>query len=284
MVEREPHGGGSGGRSILSATEAHEDRGRQTSRWDLYLVTGSLVFLSVIAWLYVWRTPDEGMAVGVLTRPPSGDAMSTMESGSGMSFTLFISTWIVMMIAMMFPAVVPVVLLFDRWRRTRHRSVASTVSFIVGYLAVWGSAGLLVYAALVGIETQVENSTTAVTLGGICLIAAGLYQLSPLKTACLNHCRSPLGLVMQHSQHLGRGLRGPFRVGVLHGAYCLGCCWALMVVLIVLGLMNLGWMAAVSALILVEKTLPAGQGFGRVSGVGIALAGATVLVTASGVI
>ena len=283
MVEREPDGAGSRGRSILSATEAHEHRGRQTSRRDLYLVTGSLVFLSAIAWLYVWRTPDEGMAVGVLTRPP-GDAMSMMESGSGMSFTLFISTWIVMMVAMMFPAVVPVVLLFDRWRRTRHRSVASTVSFVVGYLAVWGAAGLLVYAALVGIESQVENSRPAVTLGGISLIAAGLFQLSPLKTACLNHCRSPLGLIMQHSRYLGRGLRGPLRVGVIHGAYCLGCCWALMVVLIVLGLMNLGWMAAVSALILVEKTLPAGQGFGRASGVGIAIAGATVLVTGSGII
>jgi len=284
VVEREPHGGGRRGRSILSATEAHEHRGRQTPRRDVYVITASLVFLAAIAWLYIVRTPDQGMAVGVLTRPPSDDAMSAMESGSGMSFTLFISTWIVMMIAMMFPAVVPVVLVFDRWRRTRHRSVASTVSFIAGYLAVWGSAGLLVYAALVGIETQVENSTTAVTIGGISLIAAGLYQLSPLKTACLNHCRSPLGLVMQHSRHLGRGLRGPFRVGIVHGAYCLGCCWALMVVLIVLGLMNLGWMAAVAALILVEKTLPAGQAFGRVSGVGIALTGAVVLATASGII
>jgi predicted metal-binding membrane protein len=223
------------------------------------------------------------MAVGVLTRPPSTDAMSMMESGTGMSFTLFITTWLVMMIAMMFPATVPVVLLFDRWRRTRHRSVAITVSFVTGYLVVWGAAGLLVFAALVAIETQVQNSETAVRLGGLALVVGGVYQLTPLKSICLRKCRSPLGLIMQHGQRLGRGLRGPFQVGVVHGAYCLGCCWALMVVLIVLGLMNLGWMAAVSALILVEKVLPAGQGLGRVLGVGLAVAGVTVLVTTPGI-
>lgn len=283
MVEREPHGGGNRGRSILSATEAHEGSGWRTSRWDLYLVIGSLVFLSAIAWLYVWRSPDEGMAVGVLTRPPSHEDMSMMEHGSSMSFTLFISTWLVMMIAMMFPAIVPVVLLFDRWRRSRDRSVASSVSFVLGYLAVWGSAGLLVYAALVGIETQVANTETAVRLGGVSLVLAGAYQLSPLKTVCLRKCRSPLGLIMQHARRLGRGLRGPFQVGVVHGAYCLGCCWALMVVLIVLGLMNLGWMAAVSAVILVEKVLPAGHGLGRALGVGLTVAGVTVLVTTPGI-
>jgi predicted metal-binding membrane protein len=248
----------------------------------MYVVTLSLVFLSGVAWLYVVREPDSGMAIGVLTRPSSGDPMSMMEMGSGMSFTLFISTWIVMMVAMMFPAIVPVVLLFDRWRRTRGRSMASTISFVSGYLVVWGAAGLLVYAALVAIETQVQSSETAVRLGGVSLVLAGVYQLSPLKTICLSKCRSPLSLVMQHGPRLGRGLRGPLEVGVVHGAYCLGCCWALMVVLIVLGLMNLGWMAAVSALILVEKVLPWGHGFSRVFGVGFAVAGATVLLTTPG--
>lgn len=282
MVEREPHGGGNDGGSFLNAT-ADARLSRRAPRWDAYIVTASLVFLSAIAWLYVWRTPDEGMAVGVLTRPPSSDAMSMMEHGSGMSFTLFISTWLVMMIAMMFPAIVPVVLLFDRWRRTRHRSIAASVSFVAGYLVVWGAAGFFVYAALLAIEAQVQNSDTAVRVGGLALVAAGLYQVTPLKSICLRKCRSPLGLIMQHGQRLGRGLRGPFQVGVVHGAYCLGCCWALVVVLIVLGLMNLGWMAAVSALILVEKVLPAGQGLGRVLGVGLAVVGAAVLVTTPGI-
>jgi predicted metal-binding membrane protein len=257
------------------------------ARRDLYAVTGALVFLSAVAWLYVIRGPDDGMAVGVLTRPESVDPMSAMDSGmadmaSRMSLAVFMTTWVVMMVAMMFPATAPVVLVFDRWRRARHRTTFLTVGFVVGYLAVWTAAGLSVYAALMVIEDHVTSSESAVRVGGATLIAAGIYQLSPLKTVCLTKCRSPLTLIMDHAQQLGRGLLGPFRVGVIHGAYCLGCCWALMAVLVVLGLMNLGWMAAVSALILVEKVLPWGHGYGRIMGVGIAVAGATVLVTGSG--
>jgi len=283
VVEREPPGTISCGGSFLNAMPEAQQGGRgKSTNWDLYVVTGSLVFLSAVAWLYVGRETDDGMSVGLLTRPLSGDTMAMMDDGSGMSLALFMVTWTVMMIAMMFPATAPVVLLFDRWRRSRERNIASTLSFVTGYLTVWAVAGLFVYGVLVAIEMNVENSTTAVRLGGVTLVAAGLYQLSPLKTICLTKCRSPLGLVMAHAQHLGRGLRGPFHVGVFHGAYCLGCCWALMAVLVVLGLMHLGWMAAVSALILVEKVFPAGQGFGRAIGVGIALAGATVLVTGTG--
>jgi predicted metal-binding membrane protein len=252
------------------------------SRRDLYVVTGSLVFLSAVAWFYVVREPDDGMAVGVLNRPESSDPMSAMDAGSGMSLTLFMTTWVVMMVAMMFPATAPVVLVFDRWRRARHRTIFLTVSFILGYLAVWSAAGLSVYAALMVIEDHVTSSESAVRVGGATLAAAGIYQLTPLKTICLTKCRSPLTLVMNHAQQLARGLLGPLRVGVVHGAYCLGCCWALMAVLVVLGLMNLGWMAAVSALILVEKVLPAGHHIGRVIGAGIVVAGATVLITGSG--
>ena len=244
------------------------------------------MFLSAVAWFYVVREPDDGMDVGVLTRSESSDPMSGMDMGmdmgSSMSLTLFMTTWVVMMVAMMFPATAPVVLVFDRWRRTRNRTPILTVGFVVGYLAVWATAGLSVYAALMVIEDHVTSSESAVRVGGATLVAAGLYQLSPLKTACLTKCRSPLALVMKYAQQLGRGVLGPLQVGVVHGAYCLGCCWALMAVLVVLGLMNLGWMAAVSALILVEKVLPAGHTYGRIIGIGIGIAGATVLITGSG--
>ena len=284
MVEREPPCGRVGG-TILSATR-HAHSGGTVSRRDLYVVTGALVFLSAVAWFYVVREPSDGMDVGVLTRPESADAMSDpmsgMDMGSSMSLTVFMTTWVVMMVAMMFPATAPVVLVFDRWRRTRNRTPFLTASFVLGYLAVWSLAGLSVYAALTVIEDHVTSSESAVRVGGATLVAAGLYQLSPLKTMCLTKCRSPLTLVMNHAQQLSRGLLGPLRVGVVHGAYCLGCCWALMAVLVVLGLMNLGWMAAVSALILVEKVLPAGHNYGRIVGVGIAVAGATVLITGSG--
>lgn len=255
---------------------------QQATRWDVYVVVGALVFLSAVAWLYVGHVASDGMTVGVLTRSSSGDAMAMMSHGTVMALASFIATWMVMMVAMMFPATAPVVLLFDRWRRSRGRSPASTLSFIAGYLVVWTMAGLLAYVALMAVEQYVENSTTAVRVGGAAVVAAGLYQLSPLKTRCLSKCRSPLGLVMAHAQHLGRGLRGPLRVGVSHGAYCLGCCWALMAVLLTLGLMNLGWMAAVSGLVLLEKIVPAGPRFGRAIGVGLILTGAAVLVTGTG--
>jgi predicted metal-binding membrane protein len=280
VVERESARGAVGG-PILSTTRQAQSGG-SVSRRDLYVVTGSLVLLSAVAWLYVVREPDDDMAVGVLTRPDSTDPMSAMDMGAGMSLTIFMTTWVVMMVAMMFPATAPVVLVFDRWRRARHRTPSLTVSFVLGYLAVWTAAGLSVYAALMVIEDYVTSSENAVRVGGATLVAAGLYQLSPLKSMCLTKCRSPLTLVMKHAQQLGRGLLGPLQVGVVHGAYCLGCCWALMAILVVLGLMNLGWMAAVSALILVEKVLPAGHIYGRIVGVGIAVAGATVLITGSG--
>jgi predicted metal-binding membrane protein len=282
VVEREPDGSRNVGRPVLSSVPDTRTRGRRhATRWDVYVVTGSLVLLSGLAWFYLSRDPGDDMAVGVLTRPDAGDAM-VMGSKTSMSLGLFTITWLIMMIAMMFPAIAPVVLLFDRWRRKRNKTAASTLGFVLGYLVVWTTAGLGVYAALLAIDARVDNSTTAVRLGGAVLVAAGLYQMTPLKTICLTKCRSPLGLVMEHAQDLGRGMRGPLRVGLSHGAYCLGCCWALMAILVVLGLMNLGWMAAVSALILVEKVLPPGPTLGRIIGMAIALAGAAVLVTGSG--
>lgn len=283
MVEREPHGAGSFGGRLLSTTS--KDRRVQRngpSRGDVYVVTGALVFLSAVAWFLIGLATDASMTVGVLTRPRSGGAMPMGDHSASMSLTLFIATWLVMMIAMMFPAIAPVVLLFDRWRRNRRKNATSTLSFVGGYLTVWTFAGLVAFGALALIETHVQNSTAAVRVGGVTLVAAGAYQLSPLKTICLTKCRSPLGLVMEHAQRLGRGLQGPFQVGILHGAYCLGCCWALMAILLVLGLMNLGWMAAVSGLILVEKILPGGRELGRVIGVAISLVGATIVITGSG--
>lgn len=279
MVEREPDGSRRCGGAVLTIAGARQERtSRRATSWDVYVVTGALVFLSAVAWWYVGYAAGDDMAVGVLTQP-RGDPMAMMDIGSGMALGLFLSTWTVMMVAMMLPATAPVVLLFDRWRRHRNRKPLLTVGFVAGYLAVWTVAGLLFYAALMAIQSQVPNSAAAVRLGGVALLAAGAYQLSPLKTVCLNKCRSPLGFVMANARHLGRGLRGPLRVGVVHGAYCLGCCWALMTVLLVLGLMNVGWMAAVSAVILAEKLFPAGRQVGRGIGTALALAGVAVLAT-----
>lgn len=282
MVEREPPRARDGLGSVLTTPQAGQ-RGRGfATRWDGYVVAGALVFLSTIAWFFVARTTDAGMSVGLLTSPAVGDGMSMTGTMPVMSLAVFIATWTVMMIAMMFPATAPVVLLFDRWRRQRGRTAAATVAFVAGYLSVWASVGFLAYVVTSVLAERVEASATTVRIGGVVLLAAGLYQLSSAKLACLTKCRSPLGLVMAYARHLSRGLVGPLRVGLVHGAYCLGCCWALMAVLLALGAMNIGWMAAVSGVVLVEKLLPHGARFARAAGVGLAAIGVLVVATGGG--
>ena len=254
-----------------------------------------MVLLSALAWVYLVWMPVDGMARGILARsresmgsmPMDMDSMSMdmpstlMDvSGWAASLPLFVTMWVVMMVAMMFPAVSPVVLLFDRWRRGRQRSVATTIAFVAGYLIIWSVAGVFAFAAIVALDLQIDSSTTAVRVGGAVLVVAGIYQLTPLKTVCLTQCRSPLSLIMEHAQLLGEGVRGPLQVGIKHGGWCIGCCWALMAVLIALGVMHLGWMAAVAAVILAEKILPGGSTTSRVIGGLLLVAGTAVAATA----
>ncbi len=269
---------------------------RPVSR-DTAVVIGAMVLLSALAWVYLVWMPVDGMARGILAR--SRESMGSMPmdmdmdsmsmgmpsdlmdvSGWAASLPLFVTMWVVMMVAMMFPAVSPVVLLFDRWRRGRQRSVATTIAFVAGYLIIWSVAGVFAFAAIVALDLQIDSSTTAVRVGGAVLVVAGIYQLTPLKSVCLTQCRSPLSLIMEHAQLLGEGVRGPLQVGIKHGGWCIGCCWALMAVLIALGVMHLGWMAAVAAVILAEKILPGGSTTSRVIGGLLLVAGAAVAVTA----
>jgi len=256
---------------------------------DAVVVVGAMVLLSALAWAYLVWMPVEGMARGILARgQESMDSMGSMPmpsdlmdvSGWAASLPLFVTMWVVMMVAMMFPAVSPVVLLFDRWRRSRERSVATTMAFVAGYLIIWSVAGVFVFTAIVALDMQIDHSATAVRVGGAVLIGAGIYQLTPLKTMCLTQCRSPLSLIMQHAQLLSEGVRGPLQVGLMHGGWCIGCCWALMAVLVALGVMHLGWMAAVAAVILAEKLLPGGQTAPRLIGGALLAAGAVVAATA----
>ena len=259
-----------------------------------------MVLLAAMAWAYLVWMPVDGMARGILARGqgsmgdmPMGDmpmdSPSTSMpmpaelmdvSGWAASLPLFVTMWVVMMVAMMFPAVSPVVLIFDRWRRSRQRSVATTIAFVAGYLIIWSVAGVFAFTAIVALDLLIDSSSTAVRLGGAVLVVAGIYQLTPLKTVCLSQCRSPLSLIMKHAQLLSEGVRGPMQVGLMHGGWCIGCCWALMAVLIALGVMHLGWMAAVAALILAEKVLPGGLITSRVIGGALLAAGAVVAATA----
>jgi predicted metal-binding membrane protein len=184
------------------------------------------------------------------------DRMRGMDEGPGTGVgTLgwFLGVWVVMMAAMMFPSVSPTVALYSRL--TRSRAPLAPLLFTSGYLLVWGGAGLLAYGVSAGADAAFDvtwGGTGRWIAGGI-LVAAALYELTPLKDVCLGKCRSPLGFLMGSWRE---GVGGATRMGATHAAWCVGCCWALMAALFALGVMSIAWMALVGGLIAVEKVLP----------------------------
>jgi predicted metal-binding membrane protein len=200
-----------------------------------------------------------------------------MDAGPGTdpgSLGFYVTTWVVMMAAMMFPSIAPMVLMYARLERTRRGGI---VFFVAGYLLLWGMAGLLGYAALrAGRELAggffAWDRAGRWTAAGV-LIAAALYEFTPAKYACLGRCRSPMGFLVTGWRE-GRG--GALRMGVAHGGWCLGCCWLLMAGLFALGAMSVPWMIVIAVLIAVEKLLP----WRTLATVGVA---ATLVVLAIGV-
>ncbi len=203
------------------------------------------------------------------------DRMRGMDAGPGTDLgglSWFIGIWVTMMAAMMLPSVAPMVLAFARVSRERASrgqvTFVPTWIFVAGYLAAWTAYGLLAYGvfravnALAGGALAWDRAGPYVAGGAI--VAAGLYQLTPIKDVCLRHCRTPLHFLL-HSWHEGRV--GALRMGVVHGLYCVGCCWGLMIVLFSLGVMSLVWMAAIAGVIFAEKVLPSGERVARFLGV-----------------
>jgi predicted metal-binding membrane protein len=191
-------------------------------------------------------------------------ALLAMGDEMPMGAGLWIGAWTVMMAAMMLPSTSPLVLLY-----ARQSTALSSALLTTGYVAVWAGVGLAAYA----IDMRLPDPSDRVV--GAVLIGAGLYQLAPLKTACLTRCRNPADFLVTHWR---RGRVGALRLGVEHGAYCVGCCWALMGVLIVAGSMGLAWVLAIALVVAGEKLLPAGQLLGRLGGVGLLIAGIVVVL------
>jgi len=226
---------------------------------DRLFSTSALLMLATLAW------------VGMILWARSPSMMHAMPGPAAPGRALlFAGIWLVMMAAMMLPAVSPFVLLFravQRQRRARGNLAVPTSSFVSGYLATWllaGLAGFLVYAAVQHPAERANISSDVLPYaGGAIVVLAGLYQFTPLKNTCLTHCRSPFQFLL-HDWREGRP--GALRMGATHGLFCLGCCWGIMAVLFVVGLMNLGWMAALSLLITVEKLAPRGVAIGRIVG------------------
>lgn len=234
--------------------------------------------------------PMPGMVMGEAGTDTMGSLASASMSGmSGMHWTwdallAFVIAWASMMTAMMFPSVAPMLLLFQNMA-TRRKATGSafvpTWIFALGYLIVWTVIGVATWV-LIQIGSDLVNrmslagrETWAPLVLGAVLILAGLYQFTPLKGVCLRQCQSPIGFVMTHWRD---GPQGALRMGFVHGAYCLGCCWALFAVLVGTGVMSLAWMLLLTLVISAEKMLPLGPRASQV--IGAALLGFGVLVAA----
>ena len=230
-------------------------------------VLAMLALLTVAAWA-VTLTQMVDMA-GPMAAPQSSMGHGGMAMGStvgpdpGVRLVLYLGTWVAMMAAMMLPAAAPMILMFGtvyRTKRERGGAFVPTWVFVGGYLAVWAAFGACAWAVSDVGQGLAQAYPALHELGprvaAAAMIAAGLYQVTPLKERCLSHCRSPLSFVMRHWRP---GVGGAWRMGVDHGVYCVGCCWALFSLLVIVGLASLPWMGLITLIVCAEKLLPFGR-------------------------
>ena len=238
---------------------------------DRAVVLAGLIGVTALAWVYLFAMAAEmgEMSQGGVM---GGGAMAALQvrPWGGLDFLLMFLMWAVMMVAMMVPGAAPMILLFaavNRKQRERGRPFAPVGAFVAGYIAVWSAFSAVATLSQWGLEQAALLSPmlvgTSPLLGGGLLIVAGIYQWTPLKHACLKHCRSPLHFL---THGMRKGTRGAFVMGLEHGAFCVGCCWVLMGLLFVGGVMNLLWVAAIAAFVLLEKVVPHGVLAGRLGG------------------
>lgn len=234
-------------------------------RHERWLLAGSLLFVVALSWAYLLNGAGMLQEMGEMLMPMSSGPWSPAHAA------LVYLMWAVMMAAMMLPGAAPMILLYDAIARRNAASggsLAAAGSFSLGYVAVWSVFSLIAVALQFGLEQAALLSpmmqTTSVALAGAVLLLAGLYQWTPYKQACLQHCRTPLEFL---STHWRKGAGGAFAMGWRHGVDCLGCCWLLMLLLFVGGVMNLAWIGGLAVYVLIEKLAPAGPWVARGSGV-----------------
>jgi len=243
---------------------------------DKLLLFLSLVFITAISWWYMFY-----LAGKMDHSSMQMDMMPQMMKWGIIQFLLTFIMWFVMMIAMMVPSVTPAVFIFSNVYQKRAQSEKPVVSswiFLLGYLSIW-----LVFSFLATLFQSLLINTallspmmksTSNILGGIILIGCGLFQWSSIKYSCLKHCRSPLDFLMGEWRD---GKSGAFIMGFRHGYYCLGCCWLLMLLLFITGVMNLLWVALIALFVLIEKVAPWGIWISRFTGVILVVAGIWVI-------
>lgn len=248
---------------------------RRVLKRDRTLTVGGLLVAIALCWAYL-------LAGAGMDMPDMSGMLMPAEPVAwtvgyvGIQFAM----WAVMMAAMMLPSAAPTILLYDMIARRLAQTApaAGAGMFALGYVAAWAAFSVAAVLLQLGLAESALLSaglkTTSVAVAGGVLVAAGLYQWTPWKHACLRRCRSPLEFLMMHWR---KGAAGAFEMGLRHGAFCLGCCWALMLLLFVGGIMNLAWVAGIALYVLVEKIAPGGAWIGRIAGIGLVLWGAVIL-------
>lgn len=257
--------------------------GGPTSLLELMLgprlpIAAALVAVTVLCWLYLFAEAAGMRAMGDITMamPPKG----------AVDLVLLLAMWWIMMIGMMLPSAAPMILTFatvNARRRARAQPWVPTALFVAGYAVAWGGFSIVATLAQWALESvalvaPMTMSVTSARLGGALFVAAGVYQLTPLKHACLVTCRSPFDFVVNRWRD---GALGALRMGLEHGLSCLGCCWILMALLFVFGAMNLLWVAVLALVVLAEKMLPFGEWTARIGGVLLMGGGLWFLVAAA---
>ncbi|MEY2430138.1 MAG: hypothetical protein QOJ40_3023 [Verrucomicrobiota bacterium] len=251
---------------------------------DRLIILAALLGLTALAWGYMIHEAHAMHVTGVCCCAGikmSGPDMNAWSFGALIALFLM---WAEMMVAMMLPSASPMILMFagvNRKRREQDNPFVPTGFFVLGYLVVWAgfslAAALAQWALHAGALLSPRMVSTSPFLGGTLLIAAGIFQWTPLKHSCLRHCRSPLSFLMTDWRD---GKLGAFGMGLKHGAYCTSCCWFLMALLFVAGVMNMWWVAAIAGFVLLEKAAPKGLWIGKVAGLMLAGWGFWVIIGA----
>ena len=255
-------------------TEPHRQKLPRRDRWAI--LTG-LAGITLLSWIYLFDLASnmDGMPMSAMSE------MMAIRRWTGVDFLLMFLMWAVMMVAMMVPTAVPMTLLYASVARkaaAQNSPLAPTSVFVAGYIVMWCLFSAAASLAQWALDQTAMLSPMMVSrspfLGAGLLIAAGGYQLTPIKNSCLTHCRAPAHFF---SQNWRNGWMGALLMGMVHGAYCLGCCWVLMGLLFLGGVMNLLWIALISVFILLEKVLPFGEAGGRVAGFAMIVLGVLTL-------
>lgn len=261
---------------FVPSTHATHSVGASWRNRGTLLTAAVLAAVAAAAWAALVLSPRDGTMDDMADTMPAGaPGMATLDPAEAAAFLV---AWLVMMAAMMLPSATPMITLARATSTgSPARRAAYTVAFSSGYLLVWGAVGVFVYVAqqlTAGVAGSIPSVRDAWPLIVALVVAgAGLYQFSPLKDACLGQCRSPISFIMTRWRS---GIRGGLDLGIRHGAYCLGCCWGLMAVLVVAGAMGLAWVALIALVVFVEKLLPGGRRAARLTGAGLLVLAAAI--------